>query len=66
MTKEYELSVLTRRLWCWREEFGTEADWSLRIGSAAWRADGGVWGLVTAGSHPVGAPGHERSEALGA
>jgi acyl-CoA dehydrogenase len=66
MTKEYELSVLTRRLWCWREEFGAEADWSLRIGSAAWRADGGVWGLVTAGSDPVGAAGPERSEALGA
>lgn len=55
MTKEYELSVLTRRLWCWREEFGAEADWSLRIGSAAWRAPDGVWGLVTAGSDPVGA-----------
>ncbi len=66
MTKEYELSVLTRRLWSWREEFGTEADWSLRIGAAAWRADGGVWGLVTAGSDPVGGAVRERSQALGA
>jgi acyl-CoA dehydrogenase len=53
VTKEYSLSILTRRLWSWREEFGTEADWSERIGEQAWRAPQGVWGLVSAGRIPL-------------
>ncbi|TCP56433.1 acyl-CoA dehydrogenase [Tamaricihabitans halophyticus] len=32
MTKEYELGQLTRRLWSWRDEFGTEALWSELLG----------------------------------
>jgi acyl-CoA dehydrogenase len=53
VTKEYSLSILTRRLWSWRDEFGTEAEWSQRIGEASWRAPGGVWGLVTSGRLPM-------------
>jgi acyl-CoA dehydrogenase len=53
VTKEYSLSVLTRRLWSWRDEFGTEAEWSRRVGEEAWRASGGVWGLVTSGRIPL-------------
>lgn len=33
MTKEYELGQLTRRLWAWRDEFGSEAYWSRVLGS---------------------------------
>lgn len=32
MTKEYELGQLSRRLWSWRDECGSEAVWSLRLG----------------------------------
>lgn len=32
MTTEYELGDLTRRLWCWRTEYGTAAYWSRYIG----------------------------------
>jgi len=32
MTKEYELGHLTLRLWSWRDECGSEAAWSRRLG----------------------------------
>lgn len=32
MTKEYELGQLTRRLWSWRDEFGSESWWSRALG----------------------------------
>ena len=32
MTAEYELGDLTRRLWCWRHEYGTEWDWAVWLG----------------------------------
>jgi acyl-CoA dehydrogenase len=32
MTKEYELGQLTRRLWSWRDEFGSERYWSRQLG----------------------------------
>jgi acyl-CoA dehydrogenase len=41
ITKEYPLSTLTRRLWSWRDEFGSAAEWSRRIGAEAWTAEGG-------------------------
>lgn len=53
VTKEYPLSMLTRRLWSWRNEFGSEAEWSQRIGAEAWQTDGGPWGLATAGRMAV-------------
>ena len=31
MTKEYELGQLTRRLWSWRQEFGSEQRWSREL-----------------------------------
>ena len=46
----YELSLhhATRRLWAWRDEFGTEAEWSLRLGRLAARLGGdALWPLVT-------------------
>jgi acyl-CoA dehydrogenase len=53
ITKEYSLSAHTRRLWSWREEFGTETTWSVRIGEAARRAPGGTWGTITASRLPL-------------
>jgi acyl-CoA dehydrogenase len=53
ITKEYSLSALTRRLWSWREEFGTESEWSQRIGQEACRSPEGVWGLITGGRLPL-------------
>jgi acyl-CoA dehydrogenase len=53
ITKEYSLSALTRRLWSWREEFGTESEWSQRIGQEAWLSPEGVWGLITGGRLPL-------------
>ena len=32
MTKEYELGQLSRRLWSWRDEFGSEAYWAAVLG----------------------------------
>ncbi|MCF6508910.1 acyl-CoA dehydrogenase [Blastococcus sp. MG754426] len=32
MTKEYELGQLTRRLWSWRDEFGSERAWGRELG----------------------------------
>lgn len=37
-TAEYELHQLTRRLWAWREEFGSEAWWQRRLGAEVARA----------------------------
>ena len=31
-TLEYPLNHRTRRLWCWREEYGNERDWQKRVG----------------------------------
>ncbi|MDX2277877.1 MAG: acyl-CoA dehydrogenase family protein [Hyphomonadaceae bacterium] len=31
-TQEYRLQALTRRLWSWREEFGTETEWARELG----------------------------------
>ena len=36
MTKEYELGQLSRRLWSWRDEFGSERYWS-RGSAGSWR-----------------------------
>lgn len=50
MTKEHSLHALTRRLWSWREEFGSERTWSRRLGRhvAASGADQ-LWPLVATG-----------------
>lgn len=50
MTKEYELGQLTRRLWSWRDEFGSERYWSRVVGRelAAAGADE-LWPRISAG-----------------
>ncbi len=41
-TREYDLQRFTRRLWCWRSDYGNERHWAEQIGARAARegADG--------------------------
>ena len=47
-TKEYGLQLSTRRLWSWREEFGSDPEWAARVGAHAC-ANGAdqLWELLT-------------------
>jgi acyl-CoA dehydrogenase len=41
-TAEYSLSQATTRLWAWRAEYGTQAEWAQRLGASVierWRED---------------------------
>ena len=43
-THEHSLQLSTRRLWAWRDEFGSEAEWAEWIGRAVARVGGsGLW-----------------------
>lgn len=47
-TREHRLHHLTRRLWSWRDEYGSEVVWAQRLGRSALMAGGGgVWPLIT-------------------
>ncbi len=48
-TKEYALQLSTRRLWSWREEFGSDPEWAARVGHyfCAKGADA-LWPTLTA------------------
>ena len=47
-TYEHSLHHRTRRLWVWRDEFGNEAEWSMRLGRmVAARGADDLWGFVT-------------------
>lgn len=49
-TYEHSLHLTTRRLWSWRSEFGSQADWSKSLGAAACRAGGdALWPAIVAG-----------------
>jgi acyl-CoA dehydrogenase len=47
-TDEHRLQFWTRRLWAWRDDFGTENEWAARLGRSL-VDDGGhaLWGFVT-------------------
>ena len=47
-TREFELNFLTRRLWAWRDDAGSELDWSKRLGHHV-TANGGnqLWPWLT-------------------
>jgi acyl-CoA dehydrogenase len=49
-TKEYALQLSTRRLWSWREEFGGDPEWAVKLGGY-FCAKGGekLWPILTAG-----------------
>ena len=47
-THEHSLHFATRRLWAWREEFGTDAQWAAELGHAAIAARAaGFWPGIT-------------------
>lgn len=47
-TREYALHPLTTRLWSWRDEFGTETEWSEWLGTEVLtRGAAGFWPLLT-------------------
>jgi hypothetical protein len=49
-TYEHSLHRLTRRLWSWRDEFGTESHWSRELGLAVMAAGAdALWPTITAG-----------------
>jgi acyl-CoA dehydrogenase len=54
VTEEYALQLFTRRLWAWRDEFGSERYWSERIGDAAVAAGAdGAWEACVNGLRAV-------------
>jgi acyl-CoA dehydrogenase len=47
-TDEHRLQYWTRRLWSWRDEFGTEAEWAARLGASLATAGGAaLWPRLT-------------------
>ena len=47
-THEHSLHRLTRRLWSWRDEFGTESQWSLDLGKQIMAAGADeLWSAIT-------------------
>ncbi|MBS0639567.1 MAG: acyl-CoA/acyl-ACP dehydrogenase [Proteobacteria bacterium] len=48
-TKEYSLQLSTRRLWSWREEFGSDPEWAVQVGKAVCaNGAGNLWAMLTA------------------
>ncbi|HEV8625708.1 MAG TPA: acyl-CoA dehydrogenase family protein [Acidimicrobiia bacterium] len=46
MTREHELHRFTRRLWSWRDEFGTEHRWAAELGRAVAATPGDAWAAL--------------------
>lgn len=56
-THEHELHRSTRRLWAWRDEFGSEVEWASWIGQAVVKGGGeALWPFLT-GRYPGAAAG---------
>jgi acyl-CoA dehydrogenase len=46
-TAEYRLAQLTRRLWAWRDEYGSQGEWESALGRRVMSAPDGLWPLLT-------------------
>jgi acyl-CoA dehydrogenase len=47
-TREHDLRLWTTRLWAWRDEDGSDAEWNIELGAAALAAGpAGLWPLIT-------------------
>jgi alkylation response protein AidB-like acyl-CoA dehydrogenase len=47
-TQEHALQRFTRRMWGWRDDFGSEADWAVRLGGhVAATGAGRLWPMLT-------------------
>ncbi|GAB6987900.1 acyl-CoA dehydrogenase family protein [Nocardioides pyridinolyticus] len=42
-TDEHELHRFTRRVWAWRDEYGSEFEWADHVGGAVTRTPDGLW-----------------------
>jgi acyl-CoA dehydrogenase len=63
-TQEHQLHRFTTRLWSWRDEFGGERDWAVRLGRlAAASGPDGYWGWLT-GTAPGQSDGAVREGAV--
>jgi acyl-CoA dehydrogenase len=48
ITQEYDLHFRTKRLWAWRDEFGSDTDWARLLGREVLRRGAeGMWPFVT-------------------
>ncbi|SHN15984.1 acyl-CoA dehydrogenase family protein [Cryptosporangium aurantiacum] len=52
ITQEHPLHLVTRRLWAWRDEAGSQRHWERRVGSATLPGEDDValWALTTVGA----------------
>ena len=49
-TKEYSLQLATRRLWSWREEFGSDPEWAAKVGTIlCGKGADNLWSILTDG-----------------
>jgi alkylation response protein AidB-like acyl-CoA dehydrogenase len=49
VTEEHPLHLLTTRIWEWRDDFGADVEWSVRLGQhVALRGGANVWAAVAA------------------
>lgn len=47
-TQDYVLQRFTRRMWGWRDDFGSETDWAVRLGAhVAAQGSGRLWPMLT-------------------
>jgi acyl-CoA dehydrogenase len=46
-TQEHDLHFATKRLWGWRADYGSDAEWAALLGRAAIRAGEGFWAALT-------------------
>jgi len=46
LSQEHQLHHFTRRLWSWRDDFGTEHDWATRLGQQL-LSSGQLWAALT-------------------
>ncbi|WP_336965253.1 acyl-CoA dehydrogenase family protein [Sphingobium aquiterrae] len=46
-TREHALQLLTRRLWSWRNEFGTEFEWATALGRSLAARPEALWPAIT-------------------
>jgi acyl-CoA dehydrogenase len=48
VTDEHMLHYITRRLWEWRLDFGSDGAWAVRLGNAARSTPAGLWNFIIA------------------
>jgi acyl-CoA dehydrogenase len=53
-TDEHRLQYTTRRLWAWRDEFGSESEWATQLGRSVCEQGGAaLWPRITTWPSPV-------------